>query len=348
MTDQPDDEHPDTDRLADLHAGVLSGADAATAESHLARCRDCRQQVQSLEAVSAALAAAPEVGPLPEDVRLRLATALAATAAEAGSGTSAAADVTGLPSPTVVPFRRAERGRTGRSTGPRGIRVLQVAAAAVFVLGVGAIGYGALSNSVGTAGDSTASSAGAESGGESRAAAAAAVFPLTASGRDWSATSVRAAVPRLVDGSLVTPLATADLVSPLDTKNFAAGPSAASAPGGASAPPGSEDPSTVPGASTDASPGTDAAGGALPASRLAGGPALDACVQALLADATTPAGPVGTVTPLAVDLATWQQQPAAVILLPAVAEPGRIELWVVSEGCGPADAKVLYFADVAR
>lgn len=73
--------------------------------------------------------------------------------------------------------------------------------------------------------------------------------------------------------------------------------------------------------------------------RLAGGPPLAECVTALND---------GPVTPLAVDLASWQGQPAAVVVLPTPDDPATVDTWVVAPDCSQADAKVLYFARVAR
>jgi hypothetical protein len=76
-----------------------------------------------------------------------------------------------------------------------------------------------------------------------------------------------------------------------------------------------------------------------PAGRLAGGPELAECVTALND---------GPVTPVAVDLASWQGQPAAVVVLPTPGDPATVDTWVVAPDCAQADAKVLYFARVAR
>jgi hypothetical protein len=76
-----------------------------------------------------------------------------------------------------------------------------------------------------------------------------------------------------------------------------------------------------------------------PVGRLAGGPDLANCVTAL-GD--------GPVTPLAVDLASWQGSPAAVVVLPTPDDPSTVDAWVVDPDCAQADAKVLYFARVAR
>lgn len=73
--------------------------------------------------------------------------------------------------------------------------------------------------------------------------------------------------------------------------------------------------------------------------RLAGGPPLAECVTALND---------GPVTPLGVDLASWQGNPAVVIVLPTPGDPSTVDAWVVGPECSQADATVLYFARVAR
>jgi hypothetical protein len=77
----------------------------------------------------------------------------------------------------------------------------------------------------------------------------------------------------------------------------------------------------------------------VPAARLAGGPALADCVTEL-------AG--GPATPLAVDLATFDGQPAAVVLLPGIGGPGRVDVWVVPPDCAQGKGQFLYYANVPR
>jgi hypothetical protein len=77
----------------------------------------------------------------------------------------------------------------------------------------------------------------------------------------------------------------------------------------------------------------------VPAARLAGGLALADCVTEL-------AG--GPATPLAVDLATFDGQPAAVVLLPGIGGPGRVDVWVVPPDCGQGKGQFLYYANVPR
>lgn len=74
-----------------------------------------------------------------------------------------------------------------------------------------------------------------------------------------------------------------------------------------------------------------------PASQLAGGPALASCAAQLAGQ---------PVTPVAVDLARYEGQPAAVILLPTADEPTAVDLYVVAPDCPPG--AFLYFARVPR
>lgn len=73
--------------------------------------------------------------------------------------------------------------------------------------------------------------------------------------------------------------------------------------------------------------------------RLASGAPLAECVGALND---------GPVTPVAVDLASWQGSPAVVIVLPTPEDPTTVDAWVVGPECAQADAHVLYFARAAR
>jgi hypothetical protein len=71
--------------------------------------------------------------------------------------------------------------------------------------------------------------------------------------------------------------------------------------------------------------------------RLAGGAALAACVANL-------AG--GPVTPLAVDIATFEGKPATVIVLPTPKDPTMVDAFVVEPGC--PRGTWLYFERVPR
>jgi len=91
----------------------------------------------------------------------------------------------------------------------------------------------------------------------------------------------------------------------------------------------------------------EAANGALDArTRLGAGAALSGCVSALADDPDTAAPELPT--PLVVDIASFQNQAATVIVLPTPGEAGQLDVYVVGPDCAPADAKVLHFARVAR
>lgn len=277
------DGHLTPETLAELDEGLLDAATALSAQGHLVGCPRCTAVRDELRAVPGRLADARDAGPAPADVVARLDAALAAQRA----GTA--------PTATITPLA------TGRRP-PRGLRLLQAAAAVVVLLAGAGIAVTAIQggDEEGSAADSAATA--------ERPASAQGSFPVTSSGRNWSEDSVTEAVPRLVAGSLA-PTLRAD-------------------------------------ASKDPQEGGGDAGGAAArelaereVARLAGGPPLAECVTALND---------GPVTPLAVDLATWKGQPAAVIVLPTLDDPATVDTWVVGPDCSQADAKVLYFARVAR
>lgn len=229
---------------------------------------------------------------------------------------SAEAVSTGAPGArTVTPLDPAGR----RS--PVGMRVLQAAAVLVLLLAGAGLALSSLGGGSGDAG-SAGGSAADSGGGDAEAATELGRFPLTVSGRAWTGTSLAEAVPDLL---------AARLSPPVDAQTLREGTTGSDS----SRTDGPEDDG---GANGDT--GTPAPAAAPPgAQRLAAGPALAECVAAL-AD--------GPVTPLAVDLATWEGDPAAVILLPTPDDPRSLDLWVVAPDCATADAKVLYFARLAR
>jgi len=53
------------------------------------------------------------------------------------------------------------------------------------------------------------------------------------------------------------------------------------------------------------------------------------------------------VQPLAIDIGTWQGEPAAVIVLPAT-DPSSAEVWVIDPDCDGPDTTLYYFATVSR
>lgn len=100
----------------------------------------------------------------------------------------------------------------------------------------------------------------------------------------------------------------------------------------------------VPGRATSSlsAPGIDPQAGAAPddapGSPLSDPAALSGCLQALGA---------GTARPLAVDVATWQGRPAAVLLLPDDRQD-RTQVWVVEPTCRPGADGLLHYQVVQR
>ena len=281
-------EHLDTDALADLDEGLLDRDHVASARAHVAGCPRCRAELAALTGVRERLAAAAEVEPMPAEVVARLDRALAGVAAEPASTAVTR---------SVIPLREPQ------GSSPRGLRWLQAAAVVVLILAGGAVAVSALRGSDNNEFNATSGSA---AGKADQRAAADGSYPVTASGRHWTKTTVEAEVPRLLAGTLSPVLPP----SSFSTENDTSGPVAAP---------------------------RELAG--VPAARLAGGPALADCVTEL-------AG--GPATPLAVDLATFDGQPAAVVLLPGIGGPGRVDVWVVPPDCAQGKGQFLYYANVPR
>ncbi len=273
--------------LADLQEGLLEPTAAAAAEGHLDGCQACRGVLASLAEIPHRLASADPVGPLPDDLAARLDQALAVAATEP-DGTAA--------SPTVVPLRSPQRQTA------RGMRLLQVAAVLVLVFAGGALGISAL-DELGSGSDNQDSAAGsaADAGAEPKADAS---FPVSISGRDWTADTLKQDAPRLAAGDLV----------PTEAGRLSSEGSAPEA------------------SKNGARELADA-----PAGRLSGGEPLATCAAGL-------AG--APVNPVAVDLASYEGQPAAVLVLPTTDDPAALDVFVVEPEC-PAGS-FLYFARVPR
>ena len=187
-TERPDPAaHLDGDALADLQEGLLDAAGEAEARRHLEACPLCRADLAVLTSLPARLAAVADVGPVPLEVAARIDSALAeaTTADPPAEATSATRTVTPLPLAKPTPVR--------------GMRLLQAAAVLVLVLGAGAIGMSALTQGGGDSGG-TASTAGDVAGG--KVAPERAEAPVTASGRDWTPSTLEAAAPRLATGAI--------------------------------------------------------------------------------------------------------------------------------------------------
>lgn len=282
--------HVDPEALADLQEGLLDPPAAAAAEGHLVGCRDCRGQLARFEEIRHRLAAAEPVGPLPDDLAERLDQALAAAATEPGSTAA---------SRTVIPMRSPQRATA------RGMRLLQAAAVLVLVFAGGALGVSALD---GLGNDSTSNDSAAGGAGDTGSSATKpdASFPVSISGRDWTAATLQQDAPRLAAGDLV----------PSQAGRLSSGGS---------------------GAAPEASDGAARELADAPASRLAGGQPLASCAAGL-------AG--APVTPVAVDLARYEGEPAAVLVLPTTDDPSALDVFVVEPAC--PTGSFLYFARVQR
>lgn len=187
MSNPPDSGvHLDADRLADLHEGLLDPAAAAAARDHLAACPDCAADLEAITSVPGLLAAAAEVGPVPDDVVRRIDRTLADATAATAPATAAR---------TVTPLR------DGARSGPRGMRLLQAAAVIVLLLGGGALAVSAIDS-----GDNESATS-AKSANEAGTPVTKG-FPLTASGRDWTKANLASAGPAFATGSLGPSIAT--------------------------------------------------------------------------------------------------------------------------------------------
>ena len=283
--------HVDPEVLADLQEGLLDPPAVAAAEAHLVGCPPCRGELAALDAVPPPAGRRRSGRSAARRPRHRLDRALAAAATEPGSTAA---------SRTVIPMRSPQRDT------PRGMRLLQAAAALVLVFAGGALAVSALDGLGG--GSSQDSSGGAAS--DAGATKSDAGFPVSASGRDWTAVTLREAAPRLATGDLV-PTTTSGLAGDFRASAEASEP--------------------------EASDGAARELAEAPAGRLSGGPALASC-------ATQLAG--APVTPVAVDLASYEGKPAAVLLLPTTDDPASLDLFVVEPACPPGS--FLYFARVPR
>jgi hypothetical protein len=182
--------HPAT--LADLEEHLLDDSDARVASEHLADCATCQARRAALGDVRGLLLESAAVGPVPDDVTRRLDEAFR----QAGGPVAAEA------APNVTPL-------AGRRRMPWNTRALQVAAVVVLLLALGGVGYSVVLAARGGSSNTTASTSGdssKDSGGSSERAGAGAggAFPTTESGRDYTAESLRATVPALVNGKVAS------------------------------------------------------------------------------------------------------------------------------------------------
>jgi len=172
--------HLDLDRLADAAEGLLDETAERAVDEHLSDCAVCRERAAALADVSGGLRELPDP-PLPPDLAARFATALdVERAGEPGRS---------QPTLTVLADRRQRRADRWRVT----------SAAAIVVALVGGIGFATLHNGSGEGGDgSGGSGASAGRGGVSSSFPQLSAGPLVRhSGTDYTADTLRAAVPAL-------------------------------------------------------------------------------------------------------------------------------------------------------
>jgi hypothetical protein len=167
--------HPELDQLADADEGLLDGDLAAAVEGHVAGCAVCQARVAALLDVAAALRALPDPE-LPPALAERLTAAIRAEPATDPAQQQ--------PTLTVLADRREQRAQRARA--------LSVAAATVVVLA--GIGFAVAHPWAQSQGDS-----GGSSGGQAAAGSAAGPGPaIHHTGVNYTATSLKAAVPGLL------------------------------------------------------------------------------------------------------------------------------------------------------
>jgi hypothetical protein len=292
----PDTSHLDIDLLADLQEGLLEPEQVTAVAEHLDGCAECRARSLAIDDVRAALRAvsADAVVTAPEDVVRRLDDALAAAATP--SATAAAAPLT-TASATVTPLTAS----TNQVRQPWKTRVLQAAAVFVLLAVVVAIGFGGIHGIGGGGSKGATSASGGGNAAREKSEAHAGRYSITSSGRDYTATSLRAAVPGLLSHAAGDSVAAgADVPSPTSSTSNPSPTSSATKK--AEAP----------------------AAAAVDPQRLRNGTALAQCVANL-------AG--GPVTPLAVDFGRFEGKPATIIVLPDPVDASRVYAYAVAPDC---------------
>jgi hypothetical protein len=188
-----------------------------------------------------------------------------------------------------------------RQPTPMGTRGLQAAAVFVLLAAVAALGYGGI-KAIGGGSSGADTAAGSAGGGKAARESAGdlSTYRVSNSGRDYTEASLKAAVPDLLAGTL----------PPVSKRLF----DAANSPDAAAQ-----------GSPTPSASGSSAAGARAPSSgRLLNGAALASCV-ANLAD--------GPVTPLAVDLGSFEKKSATIIVLPVPNDPKHVDVFAVAPDC---------------
>lgn len=309
----PGPQHLDLDALADLLAG--EGTEQQVA--HVGACAVCAFALEELDGVQRpvqALLAALPVPAMPPDLVDRLVAGLrgegAAGAARPGlepGGAAGGSLVVRLPqrSAAASPWLRSAAATVG-------VLVLVGAGAALLS------GRGSPAVNTSTAGGSSSRAAG---GAEDLAGG----IPASSTGNDYRAdgAALAIALPGLLSAPALgmVPPAAQRSEAPTRTDSDAATEG------------GPADPS--PASSGPAGPDPTAAG---PLVRLRDPAELAGCLSALNPGAAAAA-------PLALDYASFEGQPALVVVLPSDA-PGKVDVFVVAAGCRAADDATLLFSQL--
>ncbi len=293
--------HPDTEEIASLQAGFVSGSRARRLAAHVAGCARCAAVSDQFGAVSSMLASVPSAA-LPEAFERQISAAIAteASARAAGVGTADASPAHATPADRVKPSARPARSRGLRGYTLRpGIALIPVAACLL-------VGFGYLLSHTG-------SSSSSSSAGSGVAASA--------------PTPVNAAASAQASASGPAPAAAPERSRPLaftvvrSGTRYRASTLAAQVRGELRALKFSVKvpvPSAAPSSYNTSTGSSAAGGGTAPPQPLVG------CVLQV----------TGGTTPSLVDRAYYQDKPAYVIVVPDKA-------WVVGVGCTASDTDVI-------
>lgn len=309
MTDATDADHYDLDRLADLAEDLLPDADATAARAHLDSCPSCRAEYTAVQGVGGLLLAAAHP-PMPLDVTTRIEAALTREAA-AHAGAPASAGAPGRTAAAASPVGPAHDDVSSLA-GARARRTHRIRRAATALVGVAAVlgGVFVFGSSVdwlgGTDDDEPTaggfdSSAGDEAAGGGNETAAPEAAEGEGTEEEGAGEDGAESLPEALAAGGYTAAGLTDEVRSLlaDTT-----------------PPrlsGTEAPNDQDGTQTDGVPDSTVAAG---------------CVAAVAAETGIDR------PPLAVDVSSYEDQPAVVVVVaPPRGNTGVAQIWVVGDGC---------------
>ncbi len=214
MNTVPDGGHYDLDSLAELDEGLLTDAEAAAANGHVADCSECSQRLGQLRTTRALLSTLP-AETMPPAVAARIDDALK----NAGGGTAT----------TIVPVG-ARRSWRAWMRSPALAGAAAVVVVGLLVAGVVVGGLGGRSHNGNSAATNGAAGRPIGSGGVSTDALRAAGIKEWQTGANYTATTMSALVPRLVTTSPTGQFALRTPSSPATSALSKAGPATAPTP----------------------------------------------------------------------------------------------------------------------